>query len=175
MGHVALKCYHHFDQAYQFDPPRSLSAHYTSSPSLSDRSWYPDSAATNHLTSDLQNLNLSTEPYSGPKKIHVGDCTPLPITHIGDSQLSSSSSKFLLRKLLHVYHITKNLVFVQQFCHDNSIFFEFHASNFFVKDKRTGTPLLQGPTRNGLYLVPPPASPSSGHVALIGERTTLAQ
>lgn len=38
-----------------------------------------------------------------------------------------------------------------------------------------GTPLLQGPTRNGLYLFPPPASPSSDHFALIGEWITLAQ
>lgn len=85
MGHVALQCYYSFDQAYQFEPPHSLSAHYTSSPSLSDRSWYPDSVATNHLTSDLQNLNLLAEPYSGPEQIRVGDDTPLPITHIDDS------------------------------------------------------------------------------------------
>ncbi|KAF5457933.1 hypothetical protein F2P56_022004 [Juglans regia] len=137
IGHVALQYYHRFDQAYQFDPPCSLST-YTNTQSQTDKQWYPDSTATNHITSDFQNLNILSDAYSGPEKIKVGDGTALPITHFGDSSLSSSHSKFLLRKLLFVSKITKNLVSVNRFCFDNAVFFEFHDSFFYVKDKRTG-------------------------------------
>ncbi|KAL3830766.1 hypothetical protein ACJIZ3_019568 [Penstemon smallii] len=48
----------------------------------------------------------------------------------------------------------KNLISVQNFCNDNKVFFEFHSHSFYVKDSKTRTILLQGPTRNGLYVFP---------------------
>ncbi|KAF5451549.1 hypothetical protein F2P56_026649 [Juglans regia] len=93
VGHVALQCLHRFDQAYQHGPPRSFSAHYTTSQSPSDQTWYPDSAATNHLTSDLNNLNINADHYPGPEQIRVGDGSSLPITHIGQTNGESSTSR----------------------------------------------------------------------------------
>lgn len=135
IGHVALQCYHRFDQAYQYEPPRSMSTHYTNSQSLTDKEWYPDSAATNHIMSDFQNLNISTDIYSGFDQIKVGDGTVLPITHFDDSFLSSSQSKFLLCNLLFVPQITKILFQPIVFVLIMLYFFEFHDSFFYVKDK----------------------------------------
>ncbi|XP_042982037.1 uncharacterized protein LOC122311522 isoform X1 [Carya illinoinensis] len=171
IGHVVMKCYHRFDHSYQSDPPRSLTANYTSSASTPDQTWYPDTAATNHLTSDLTHLNLNSAAYTGVDQIRVGDGTALPISNIGDSVFKTSSCSFSLKQLLHVPDITKNLVSVRQFCHDNLVFFEFHNSCFIVKDSKTGTPLLRGPVRDGLYTFPAPVCPQ----ALVGERTTPSQ
>lgn len=113
VGHVVMRCYHRFDQAYQSDPPKALTAHYTTSDSSLDQSWYPDTAATNHLTSDLANLNIHSSPYDGNEQIRVGDGNALPISNIGDSVFSSSSRSFILKNLLHVPNITKNLVLVR--------------------------------------------------------------
>ncbi|KAF5480595.1 hypothetical protein F2P56_001331 [Juglans regia] len=174
VGHVVLNCYHRFNQAYQSDPPRSLTAHYTTSTLALDTAWYPDTAATNHLTSDLSHLNLSSAPYGGTHKIRVGDGSALPISNIGDSILSTSSHSFLLKKLLHVPNITKNLISVRQFCFDNSVFFEFHSSFFVVNDSKMRTPLLHGPTHDGLYSFPS-SKTSSSPQALVGERASSSQ
>ncbi|KAF5481417.1 hypothetical protein F2P56_002068, partial [Juglans regia] len=165
-GHVALQCHHRFNHSYQYEAPPSLSANFTTSNSYSDGNWYPDSAATDHITNNLQNLNLSSESYSDGDQIRVGDGIALPIQNIGDSNLFSASSSFKLRNLLHVPLITKNLVSVCKFCTDNRCFFEFHASHFSVKDTC--------PNHNGLYVFPsaPVSSSPSTH---IGERTSVAQ
>ncbi|XP_035544580.1 uncharacterized protein LOC118347977 [Juglans regia] len=138
-GHVALQCHYRFDHAYQYEPPQSFTANYTSSTSVADPTWYPDSAATYHLTHDLSHLNISSEPYTGHDQIRVGNGNGLPIENIGDSSFLSNSSSFHLHQLLHVPTITKNLVSVSQFCTDNSFFFEFHSNHFNVKDKQPGS------------------------------------
>ncbi|KAF5460168.1 hypothetical protein F2P56_020055 [Juglans regia] len=151
VGHSAIKCFYRFDYAYQSDPPRNLTANYSSSCASPDQSWYLDTAATNHITSDMSNLNLTSGPYGGNEHIRIGDGTELPIANIGDSKISTPSHSFVLENLLHVLAIIKNLVSVQKLCLDTSVVFEFHSTHFLVKDSMTGAPLLCGPMRNGLY------------------------
>lgn len=58
-GHTAPNCWHHFEQNYQ---PQSNSQAYTATTSAThDSTWYPDAGANNHITSDLNNLNLNIE------------------------------------------------------------------------------------------------------------------
>jgi hypothetical protein len=64
MGHTALTCYHRFDQAYQ-SAGSNLTAYAASSSYSPDINWYPDTGATHHITSDLNNLNLHSESYDG--------------------------------------------------------------------------------------------------------------
>lgn len=87
-----------------------------------------------------------------------------------------SHGTLLLKNLLHVPHLTKNLLSVHQFCADNQVFCEFHSSFFCVKDVRTGKVLLSGPTSNGLYKLPTSVSTSSytSAQAFIGERASLS-
>ena len=148
LGHTALTCYHRFDQAYQSAGP-NLTAYAANSSYSPDINWYPDTGATHHITSDLNNLNLHSESYDGPDQIQVGNGTHLAIKNIGASKLSPSN--FILRNILHVPQITKNLLSVQKFTHDNNVFLEFHPSYFFVKDCKSGRILHCGLSRNGLY------------------------
>ncbi|KAF5480780.1 hypothetical protein F2P56_001496 [Juglans regia] len=92
VGHSAIKCYFRFDHAYQSEPPRNLTANYSSSSASPDSSWYPDTAATNHITSDMSNLNLTSGPYGGNEQIRIGDGTELPIANIGFNDGNPSPS-----------------------------------------------------------------------------------
>ncbi|KAL5804238.1 hypothetical protein ACOSQ3_031038 [Xanthoceras sorbifolium] len=97
-GHSALQCYRRFHQTwtgvpppqqqpYQAPPQQQPStprnspqqayytqntAYYASLESVQDQSWYMDSGATNHVTSDLGNLSLKSE-YRGDNRLTVGN------------------------------------------------------------------------------------------------------
>jgi hypothetical protein len=58
--------------------------------------------------------------------------------------LRSPKRVFTLSNVLHVPHITKPLLSVQKIYRDNNIYFEFHASVFYVKDLTTKAMLLFG-------------------------------
>lgn len=153
IGHTAFACDNHFNQAFQQEPLAHM-AYYSSSSSSLDAAWYPDTATTSHLTSDLSHLNIQSQDYLGDEQLRVGDGTTLPIHHIDTSLFKHSHCRFLLHSLLHVPAITKNLMSVRQFCEDNNIFFQFHSNSFSVKDFVMETTLLQGSTRDGLYVFP---------------------
>lgn len=131
------------------------------------------------MTNDFSNFTINPSEYTGEDQVRVGDGSALPIQHIGNSTLSTSHGNLILRNLLHVPLITKNLLSVRQFCEDNSVYFEFHSSFFCVKDLHTGTILLRGFTRNGLYTLPTtassvsPVSPFSPQTC-VGERTSVS-
>jgi hypothetical protein len=148
-------------------PPQA----YYSSPSLpSEENWYPDTGATHHLANDIQNLNLSFEEYTGQDQICIGNGKGLSIKHSGSATISLSH-KFLLKLLLHVSNICRNLLLVCQFAFDNSVFFEFYPSYFVIKDCKTGIPIHQCQLKNSLcQLFPPHVHPSTPQ-ALVGERT----
>jgi hypothetical protein len=77
---------------------------------------------THHATSELKQLNLSTDDYYKQDQIHVGDDTSLPITHISSALLTLTHRQHLLKRLL-VPLICKNLLSVHKFALDNSLFF----------------------------------------------------
>ena len=107
------------------------------------------------------------------------------VVHINGSGSSSFLSPinshvcFRLNNLLHVPSITKNLLSVNKFAKDNSVFFEFHPHHYLVKSQGTHETLLQGVVVvDGLYSFPnlklqessmllsSAATPSSNSVAL---------
>ena len=45
----------------------------------------------------------------------------------------------IMRNILHVPHITRNFLSVQQFAHDNNVIFEFHPSSFLRIGLRKGS------------------------------------
>jgi len=98
----------------------------------------------------------------------------LPISHVGSASFIFSRRKFILNQLLRVPSISKNLLSVQKFAFDNSVFFEFHSSYFLIKDIQTKAILHQGPTKDGLYPLLPSTSSSSIKQAFVGERTSTA-
>jgi histone deacetylase 1/2 len=115
-----------------------------------DASWYMDTAATDHLTNELDKLH-SREPYHGPDKVHTANGSGMRIEHIGQTSLSTSTSRQLqLHDVLHVPTVTRNLLSVPKLTHDNDIFVEFHPFDVIVKDRTTRGVLLEGRYKHGL-------------------------
>ena len=68
------------------NPRSSTSDTFVAQSSFSDLSWFVDSGATNHITSNLNNLSLHT-PYNGGDKVAIGNGKKLLITHVSTSHL----------------------------------------------------------------------------------------
>jgi len=144
-GHIAPHC-----SQFRSSSPQP-SAHLAVG-NISAATWFPDTDANQHVTPDLGTLTDST-PYLGNDYLHVGDGKGLNISHIGHTKLHSPKRMFTLSNVLHVPHITKLLLFVQKFCRDNHVYFEFHASMFYLKDLVTKEVLLSGQSHDGLYVL----------------------
>jgi len=82
---------------------------------------------TNMLLLILQLWQINSPSYLGNKYLHVGDDKSFFISHIGHTMLRSLKHIFTLSNVLHVPHITKPLLSVQNFCYDNNVYFEFHS------------------------------------------------
>ena len=95
-GHIALKCFHHFDMNFQNS--QSSSKGFVSVTTTD--SWFLDSGATNHVTTDGKSLNAKTE-YSGISKLSIGDGSQLSISHIGNIKFSTLQP-LMLRDILVV-------------------------------------------------------------------------
>nr|KYP66597.1 Retrovirus-related Pol polyprotein from transposon TNT 1-94 [Cajanus cajan] len=166
LGHSAYHCWSRFDEnlpdpkttqhntsdAVIQEPLHQAMTATSATQSSLDETWYPDTGASNHFTSNLSNLMIKT-PFVGTEKVVVGNGNCLPIHNIGTSKLKNPSNNiaFTLNKLLHVPDITKNLLSVAQFAKENSCFFEFHSTDCFVKSQGSRKILLQGKLKNGLY------------------------
>jgi len=81
---------------------------------------------------------------------------------------------FVLKNLLHVPDITKNLLSVSQFTANNKVLLEFHPDSYFIKDLFTRRILLRGQLKDDMYVFSLgnhnfTASPQ----ALLGERASF--
>lgn len=78
-----------------------------SSPSTLPTNWYVDSAATNHITNDLNNFSFY-EPYQGSDQVQVGNGSSLSIQNTGQGILPTPTFPFQLKNVLHVPEIASN-------------------------------------------------------------------
>jgi hypothetical protein len=175
-GHIALDCYQRFNPNLQRDSPSNSQAFMASPQALADQTWYPDSGASHHITSDLANLNLKAEEYTGSDQLRVGNGTGLSIHRIGNAHLFTPTLPFTLYNVLHVPHITKNLLSIHQFTKATNTYLEFHPFHFLVEDRATGKPLLRGRCNHGLYsfLSLSASNNFSQPAAMVGERTSVS-
>lgn len=72
--------------------PKSL----TRAEDIASEDRYPDSGATNHLTNNLQNLNLDNKGYTGMPTIHMENGKTINITHVGTSNIQGKRHLYLL-------------------------------------------------------------------------------
>ena len=134
------------DYAYQGKHlPTKLAAMATSSNSLmtQEQPWLADSAATDHVTSKLNHLNFP-KPYTGQKHLTMGNGQNLPITHIGNSLIPSTTSTFQLRNVLRVLSIASNLALIHKICHDNNYWCCFDENTLSIQALAMGKVLYKG-------------------------------
>lgn len=113
-----------------------------------------DSGATNHVTAELSNLSIQNG-YKGNEKLTVGNGSQLVISHIGSTFIPIQSSvknsrSLILKNVLWVPQITKNLLCLSQLTKDNDVIVVFDKDCCLVKDKNMRTVLLQGTLMEGL-------------------------
>ncbi|KAJ0816493.1 putative RNA-directed DNA polymerase [Helianthus annuus] len=154
IGHVPSQCPNRDPATFRGRQPSVNYTDYRSQTSdnrsQASPSWLNDTGANEHATFDHSSMDYS-EPYRGNDGLHVGNGESLPIIHIGSSRIFSPNKTLVLKNVLHVPGIKRNILSVQKFCRDNNVFFEFHDTFFSVKDKSTRTILLTGPSIDGLY------------------------
>jgi hypothetical protein len=141
-GHTARTC-------YQIHPPAPMANH-TSIQQSPHSNWLVDSAASHHVTTDLNALSMPQD-YAGSDDIVIGDGTGLEITHTGSTTLPTPSTPFTLSNVLCVPSMQNNLISVSKFCKTNKVSVEFFPAFFVVKDLRTGAPRLRGQNKNDVY------------------------
>jgi gag-polypeptide of LTR copia-type/GAG-pre-integrase domain len=146
-GHEALDCWYRFDNETY---PSSPQAYFNTTSSTPNERWFLDSGASHHVTSDLNNLT-SFHAYDGQDCLQVGNGSHLPIHNLGHCSLSSSNGSLDLNGVLHVPHITKNLISISKLTQDNNVILEFHPLFCIVKDRHTKQPLLRAQQTNGVY------------------------
>jgi hypothetical protein len=150
LGHTALRCWKRFDKNY--NGPDKVANAVSTSYNL-DPTWYADSAATDHITSDLDKLTMR-ENYGGNDQVHAANGSGMTIKHVGHSAVSIPHHHILLKNVLHVPQATRNLASVHHLTADNDVFLELHSTFFLVKDRSMRRTLLHGPCKNGLYPIP---------------------
>ena len=111
-----------------------MHALFTTPQSASNLNRYLDSGTTHHLTANLANLNVRANEYQDSNQICIGNGLGLSVKHIGSKKLSTPTSSFILHDVLHVPHITKNLIPVHKFTTNTNTSIEFHPTYFIVKD-----------------------------------------
>jgi hypothetical protein len=74
-----------------------------------DPAWYADTAATDHLTNNLDKITMK-EQYRGKDHIQTANGTGMRITHIGQSFIPMPSHPLHLKSILHVPSVTHNLL-----------------------------------------------------------------
>lgn len=129
------------DDSYQ-EESHSAALASTSSYTV-DPNWYSDTGATDHITSDLDQLAIRDQ-YKGGEHVQVGNGACLRIMHIGHSSINTTTRPLVLRSILHVPEISKHLLSVHCFSRDNDVCFEFHPWHFSIKDRKSGKSLLDG-------------------------------
>ena len=151
---AAFNCYNGVNNDQKFNQNQNSVAPFISSPEvIEDPSWYIDSGASSHITNDSGKL-LDLQPYFGSEELLVGNGNGLKIKHIGSVLLATYSHKpLLLNHVLHVHHITKNLLSVSQLLTDNNVLVEFVDNFCLIKARNTRILLLRGIANEGLYQI----------------------
>jgi hypothetical protein len=137
-----------------------------------DPNWYIDTGATDYITSDLDRLAVR-ERYTGGDTVQVGNGAGLRIMHTSHSSINIATRPLALRNILLVPTISKHLLSVHKFSHDNDIFFKYHPWSFFVKDHQSKKVLLGGQCESGLYPIKPSDATILAH-ALLSQSTSHA-
>lgn len=97
----------------------------------------------------------------GNQQIAIGNGDLLPINQTRQGLLSTSKYSLLLKLLLHVPSVSRNLISIQKLAHENLCYITFDSSGFTIKDWRTNLTLLTRSIYRSLYQAKTTLSSSS--------------
>jgi hypothetical protein len=109
-------------------PDKSAGAAYGGSYGV-DTNWYSDSGATDHVTSELEKLQVR-DRYNGNEQIDMASGTGMDIRHVGHSVFHTPTHDLHLKNILHVPKPSKSLLSTSRLTRDNHAFVEYWPSIF---------------------------------------------
>jgi hypothetical protein len=142
-GHIANRCWHRFDEDYVPEERTDVAVVGSNG---HDSAWYTDSRATDHITSDLEKLEVH-DKYHGNDQIHTASGSGMNISHIGHNTIHTPCRQLQLNKILHVPQASNNHISVHCLASDNNVFLQFHPHFFCIKDLDMRNVLLKVPCR----------------------------
>ncbi|GMI93057.1 hypothetical protein HRI_002975000 [Hibiscus trionum] len=120
--------------------------------SIADTKWTTDTGASNHMTANLGMLS-NLKKYVGCDSVFIGDGSPLKIDAIGDTLVSDGKNELMLRDVLLVPQLTRNLLSISQLITQDPFNCEFTNELFCVKERATWQILLVGQRKGDLYVL----------------------
>lgn len=133
-----------------------MAPQYLSSPNTTN--WLFDSRASFHATNDLNNLSIHA-PYNETEELVIGDGWCLQISHIGSVIIQTPHTPFILKNVLYVPSLSRNIITTSRICIDKNFLIEFNSFVFVIKDLASKTPLFKGTTTKGMYELCPSLTP----------------
>jgi hypothetical protein len=97
-GHSATNCWHRFDADYV---PEEKNVNTVSHGYGTDSTWYTDTRATDHITSELDKLVIH-DKYNGSDQIRTASGAGMNINRIGKAIVSTPRCNLHLNNVLHV-------------------------------------------------------------------------
>lgn len=91
------------------------------------------------------------DPVPSAPGVQIANGNQIPIMNSGSSKFSVGKSKLLLKNILHVFAVKKNLPSVKKLCDDNDFSITFDSSCVSVKDQKINENLIIGGVASGLY------------------------
>ncbi|KAM1351501.1 hypothetical protein ACFXTH_005260 [Malus domestica] len=155
-------------------PPNNSQAAFTARTNFSPSAptheyWLLDSGATNHMTSDLSNLQAVT-PYASSETVIGANGEGLQISYIGQACLSTPSHTLELNSVLHVPQLSQHLLSMYQLCKDNNCRCIVDEFSVCIQDKVTNKVLYQGLSNQAVYPLPLLKPPKTNPAAFLGQK-----
>jgi len=125
-----------------------------------DNTWYVDTRASSHSVASQGNFTSYSNLSHLNQTLIVSSGQGIQIQGSGHSILPTSHhhKPLNLNHVLHIPHIIKKLIFVQQLTTYNNVFVSFDHFDFYVTDFKTGIPLMRCDIVGDLCLVTSPTS-----------------
>ena len=101
--------------------------------SIANTEWTIDTGASNHMTANSGMLS-NLKKYIGCDFVFIGDGSPLKIDAIGDTLVSEGKNELMLRDILLVPQLTRNLLFISQLTTQYPLNCEFTNELFYIKE-----------------------------------------
>jgi hypothetical protein len=131
-GHIAKICWSLLEQSSNDELPQALAA-LTMDTTIANTEWTTDTSASNHMTANSGILS-NLKNYVGCDSVFIGDGSPLTIDTIGNTLVYDSKNKVMLRDVLLVPQLTRNLLSISQLTRQYPLNCEFTDELFYVKE-----------------------------------------